>query len=145
MNNPVSLRAVTEDDLPIFFANQLDPDSIRMADFPPRERDVYMAHWARVLKDENNITQTILFNGQVAGNLMSWEQDGQRYVGYWLGKEFWGQGIATTALTAFLKIVTTRPLVADVAKHNIASRRVLEKCGFTVYEEEDAVYLLKLI
>src|SRR5690349_1004544 len=113
MNNPVSLRAVTEDDLPILFAHQLDPDATRMADFPSRDNEAFMAHWARVLKDENNITQTILFKGQVAGNIVSWEQDGQRYVGYWLGKEFWGQGIATKALVELLKQVKSRPLYAD--------------------------------
>ena len=61
---------------------------------------------------------------------------GEREVGYWLGKEFWGKGIATKALAEFLKIIETRPLYAHVAKHNIGSRRILEKCGFTVIGED---------
>jgi RimJ/RimL family protein N-acetyltransferase len=35
----------------------------------------------------------------------------------------------------FLAIEKERPLHAHVAKHNPASRRVLEKCGFTVVRE----------
>jgi RimJ/RimL family protein N-acetyltransferase len=59
-----------------------------------------------------------------------------REVGYWLGREFWGKGIATRALVEFLKVVAERPLYARVAKHNIASFRVLEKCGFKLQREE---------
>jgi hypothetical protein len=63
---------------------------------------------------------------------VSWNNTDGREVGYWLGREFWGQGIATQALALFLEEEPTRPLVAHVAKHNIGSRRVLEKCGFVV-------------
>ena len=55
---------------------------------------------------------------------------GKREVGYWIAKQFWGQGIATSALHSFLQIENERPLYARVAAHNIGSRRVLEKCGF---------------
>jgi RimJ/RimL family protein N-acetyltransferase len=61
---------------------------------------------------------------------------GEREVGYWIGKEYWGRGIATRALEEFLKQIETRPLYAHVAKHNTASRRVLEKCGFHVSGED---------
>lgn len=68
----------------------------------------------------------------VAGNIGSWVQDGKREVGYWLGQAFWGRGIATATLAAFLHLVTERPLYAWVAAHNSASLRVLKKCGFHV-------------
>lgn len=127
----VVLRDVTEDDLPILFEQQLDPDANRMAAFPPRDRDAFLAHWNRILSDAALIKKTILFEGQVAGNIGSFERDGQSLVGYWIGKQYWGKGIATRALAAFLDHVQTRPLYAHVAKHNVASIRVLEKCGFT--------------
>jgi RimJ/RimL family protein N-acetyltransferase len=78
----------------------------------------------------------VLFGGQVAGNVVSFEQDGQREVGYWIGRRFWGMGVATAALSAFLDLVETRPLYACVAKHNVASIRVLEKCGFEISGED---------
>lgn len=136
MSNEIIIRNVTEADLPIFFEQQLNPEATAMADFPPRDRESFMAHWAKIMADESVILKTILFNSQVAGNIVCWEQFGEREVGYWLGKEFWGKGIATKALSEFLNQVKTRPLVAHVAKHNVASRRVLEKCGFMFVGED---------
>lgn len=49
-----------------------------------------------------------------------------------MGREFWGRGLATAALAQFLQIQTTRPLYARAAKDNVASIRVLQKCGFTI-------------
>jgi RimJ/RimL family protein N-acetyltransferase len=55
---------------------------------------------------------------------------GEPEVSYWIGREFWGMGVASKALSLFLSFVDTRPLSARVAKDNLASLRVLEKCGF---------------
>ena len=131
MNSPaVSLRPVTQPDLAIFFDHQRDPESVAMAAFPTRELQAHMAHWARIMADDSNILRTILSDGEVAGNVVSWNASAGREVGYWLGRGFWGKGIATRALTLFLDEEHARPLFAHVAKHNGASRRVLEKCGF---------------
>lgn len=130
------LRDVTETDVPIFFEHQRDPDASRMAAFPARDRDSFASHWAKILRDESVTTKTVVFDGHVAGNVVSWEKLGKPHVGYWIGKEYWGKGIATKALTEFLDHVKARPLYARVAKHNVASIRVLEKCGFTICGED---------
>jgi len=132
----VSLRNVTEADLPIFFEQQLEPEATRMAAFPARDRETFMEHWARILGNETIAKQTIVVDGQVAGNIVSFQQFGEPQVGYWLGKAYWGKGIATQALSLFLAQVKRRPLYAHVAKHNIASIRVLEKCGFKICGED---------
>ena len=95
-----------------------------------------MSHWKKIIKDESIHIKTILFDGEVAGNIVCFEQLGEREVGYWLGKEYWGRGIATRALEEFLREIKTRPLYAHVAKHNIGSKRVLEKCGFHIAGED---------
>jgi RimJ/RimL family protein N-acetyltransferase len=136
MPNTILLRNVIVSDLPIFFEQQFDPVANQMAAFPARDREAFMAHWIKILADETNILKTILFDGEVAGNIVSWEQSGEQEVGYWLGREYWGKGIATRALLLFLEQVTIRPLHAYVAKHNLASIRVLEKCGFTITGED---------
>ncbi len=135
----VMLRDVTESDLPMFFDHQLDPDATRMAAFPARDWAAFSAHWTKILADETIAKQTILHDGQVAGNIVSWGQAAEREVGYWIGREHWGRGVATQALTAFLNHEKTRPLNAHVAKHNVASIRVLQKCGFGLIREEQAV------
>ena len=144
MTNEVQLRNVIESDLPILFEQQLDPDATAMAAFPSRDRDAFMAHWTKIMADESNILKTIVCDGQVAGNIVGWEDSGKWEVGYWIGKEYWGKGIATRALALFLDLVKTRPLYAHVVRHNIGSRRVLEKCGFKVIGEEPEEFILKL-
>ncbi|MGK2860095.1 MAG: GNAT family N-acetyltransferase [Thermoanaerobaculia bacterium] len=135
MTDEVLLRDVVEDDLPVFFEQQRDPAANEMAAFPARERAAFMEHWARIAGDATAGTKTVVFRGNVAGNVVSWVLEGERSVGYWLGREFWGQGIATRALAQFLQLEPARPLYARVAKSHIASLRVLEKCGFTICGE----------
>jgi putative PIN family toxin of toxin-antitoxin system len=135
----VLLRDVTQDDLAIFFEQQLDPDANYMAAFTakePADRQAFMAHWTRILGDKTITKKTILFDGQVAGHVVSFEQFGTPEVSYWIGREFWGKGIATRALSELLGHVKVRPLYARAAKDNIASLRVLQKCGFTISGED---------
>ena len=138
MNEPVTLREVEEADLPVFFAHQQDPVACEMAAFPPRDRDAFMIHWKRILADESPITRTILLGDRVAGNLVCYEQEGRRLIGYWLGREFWGKGVASRSLSAFVSMISGRPLYAYVATGNVASIRVLENCGFEVYGDDSS-------
>lgn len=131
----VTLRDVIDSDLPVFFEHQADPDANRMAAFPPRDKDAFYAHWGKIRDNKSAITQTIVWDGNVAGNIGSWEQSGERNVGYWIGKQYWGKGIASAALSQFLNHVSFRPLKAHVTKSNVASIRVLQKCGFIVSNE----------
>jgi RimJ/RimL family protein N-acetyltransferase len=125
------LREVVEADLPVFYEYERDPVASAMAAFPSRNRDAFMAHWARTLANDSALTWTIVCDGEAAGNIGCWEADGRRHVGYWIGRAFWGRGLATEALAEVVDIVDARPLQAEVVTTNIASIRVLEKCGFT--------------
>lgn len=141
----VRIRPVEDADLDVFFEHQRDGESVRLAGVPAREREAFDVHWARIRADADTVLRTIEADGQIAGNLLSWKHEGERLVGYWLGRELWGRGIASQALELFLEELAERPLHATVEPHNLASRRVLEKCGF-VYEgpAEDGLLLLRL-
>jgi RimJ/RimL family protein N-acetyltransferase len=130
IGNVVELRDIVDSDLDFFFEHQLDPEASRLTGFAPRDKAEFDAHWAKVLADEDNINQTIVAGGKVAGNIACFIQSGEREVGFWLGREYWGKGIGTRALSEFLLRVPERPIFANVAKRNQASVRVLEKCGF---------------
>ena len=135
----VRLRSVDPNDLAVFFEHQCDAEANRMAAFPARDRVAFDAHWERnILGNPDAITQTILVDGDVAGHIGSWQLDGARYVGYWIGQEYWGHGVATQALRAFVERIVERPLYAHVVKHNVGSIRVLEKCGFQSAAETEA-------
>jgi RimJ/RimL family protein N-acetyltransferase len=128
------LREVVEGDLPILYEYECDPEAAAMAAFPSRDRDAFMAHWAKTLANDSALTMTIVADGEVAGNIGCWEADGQRFVGYWIGRDFWGRGLATRALAELVGMVETRPLYAHVVTSNVASIRVLEKNGFVEVE-----------
>jgi RimJ/RimL family protein N-acetyltransferase len=136
MEGDVQIREVHESDLPVFYEDQADPDASRMAAVATRDEEAFAAHWAKILADDTTIVRTILFDGAVAGNVVSFERDGLREVGYWIGRDHWGKGIATRALDAFLDEDTTRPIYARVASDNFGSVRVLEKCGFETLRRE---------
>ncbi len=128
----ISLRPVEPDDLPVFFADQADAGAAALVGLPSRDREAFDAHWERILADPTGLIRTIVTeDGEVAGNILSFLRGETREIGYWLGRSFWGRGIATQAVTEFLSIETRRPLHAGVAPHNTGSLRVLEKCGFT--------------
>ena len=126
----ILLREVVDEDLPLFFEHQNDPEASRIAAFPIRDRDAFAAPWARIRPDETVVTRTILRDGAVVGYVGSFTRSGERLLAYWIGRDWWGRGIATQALTSFLEHDRTRPLRARVVPHNVASIRVLEKCGF---------------
>lgn len=139
IESSLHLRDVQAEDLEVFFQQQLDPDANYMAAFTPKDpgdHDAFSARWTRILGDKTILIKTILCDGQVAGSVLSYSWSGDPEVSYWLGKEFWGKGIATWALAGFLEFEKSRPIYARVAKDNLASLRVLQKCGFEITGED---------
>ena len=135
----ILLRDIRGEDIVHFFEQQLDPVARHMAAFTPADStdwEAYATRWDKIRADASVTARTIEVDGQVAGNIVSFEYLGRREVGYWLGRAFWGRGIATAALQLFLELVPERPLFAGVVKDNEASRRVLEKCGFVITSEK---------
>lgn len=141
MTGDFLLRDVVDDDLPIFFEQQSDRAAIHMVAFAtsePPQRAAFTAKWNKLRRDDTTTVKTILVDGKVVGNVLSFiaPWSGKREVGYWIGREYWGRGIATRALTEFLADEEpTRPIFAGLAKDNVGSLRVLQKCGFTVIGE----------
>ncbi len=127
----VRLRDVEGPDLEVFLEQQLDPEAARLANFPSRDRERFMAHWTtRVLGDPTVLVQTVTVDGRPAGHVVAWWDRDRRFVGYWLGRPFWGRGVGTRALRLFLQRERVRPLYADPSAANTASVRLLERCGF---------------
>lgn len=135
----VRLRPVELSDLPTFFRYESDEVARQMAAFTrekPGDEAAFLAHWNKVLRDGRALTRTIVSDMEVLGYVSVFDLLGQRSVAYWIGREYWGRGTATGALQQFLKEVDERPLYARVAKDNVASVRVLEKCGFVLRGQE---------
>jgi RimJ/RimL family protein N-acetyltransferase len=139
----VSLREVVPEDIAEFYEFQADPVANEMAVFPARDRPTHDAHWAKILADPGNVTRAIVDvdadadadADAVVGNIASFVIDGERLVGYWVGRDYWGRGVASHALQLFVSDVEPRrPLLAHVVEQNLGSIRVLEKAGFTAID-----------
>ena len=131
----VTIREVEPADLDVFYRNQLDSEANRMAAFvgkEPRDRPAFDAHWEKILNSAENTTRTIMADGEVAGHIACYPDEGHLEVTYWIGREFWGNGVATQALRSMLDLVEERPIFGRAAADNIGSIRVLQKCGFKI-------------
>jgi RimJ/RimL family protein N-acetyltransferase len=134
-----ALREVRDEDLEVLFEQWADPVAAGMAAFTAPDHmdwDAFERRWSRLRADETVINRAILIDSEVAGTIGSWGNPDEREVTYWIGRSYWGKGIASGALNAFLTVDPSRPLHARVASDNAASRRVLEKCGFRIVATE---------
>ena len=138
-SNPIRLRRVDGADLSIFFEQQLDLEANQMAAFTakdPTDRAAFDERWTKILADENLKIRTIVLEDAVAGHILVHRWFGKPEISYWLGKQYWGQGLASQALVDFLDLVEERPLFARAAHDNAGSIRVLQKNGFAQVGEE---------
>ncbi|MET7873271.1 GNAT family N-acetyltransferase [Streptomyces cyaneofuscatus] len=140
----VVLRPMEDGDLALFFAWTSDPAATRVAAFTfedPTDRAAFDAHWARIRAGSGGaVMRTVVADDVVVGHVGTYgevgdrqvTEVGDRQVTYWMDRAYWGRGLATAALRAFLRETPTRPLHARAAADNLGSLRVLEKSGFVV-------------
>lgn len=130
----IQLRPIEVADLPTLYTFLCDPDGIAMAGVEPRDPDDFAAHMAKVIADPKLVALAILADGVFVGQISLFQADGLDSVGYWIGKAFWGRGIASRALEMLLERIPTRPLHATAVRANAASLRVLTRNGFRIVE-----------
>ena len=88
------------------------------------------------------IGMMILFESEVSGNLR---------LGYMLNESAWGKGFASELVSGFVNWCRRNDIhsiTGGVERSNIASRRVLEKCGFLpepkTHEKDEQLFTLEL-
>lgn len=89
--------------------------------------------WIGQPKQPDRRAYAVDVKGVVTGCVSYWPDEQGVEVGYWVGRPFWGNGLATRALQQMLALPTfpSHQLVtAQVMVANVGSQRVLEKCGF---------------
>lgn len=135
-----TLRAFTEEDIEAVVPLLNDAEVARYLSskipFPYTQED---ARWWVSTGSKEGINKAIEVDGNFAGVIGAapgaFEYERSAEVGYWLGKEYWGCGIATSALGQLTHLVFSTTdivrLYAPVFAPNVASARVLEKCGYS--------------
>ena len=92
----------------------------------------------RAINDQPIKNFCIDIDGSAAGGIgIRLGEDVHRHVaglGYWLAEEFWGHGVMTEAVSAFVNYCfpkfSLNRIFAEAYANNAASARVLEKAGF---------------
>lgn len=93
---------------------------------------------AFITKNTTAFSRTIDVDGNAVGGIgihfMSDVYAKNAEIGYWLGENYWGKGIVSTAVVAMVnytfKNYDINRVFAGIYHPNTASMRVLEKCGF---------------
>ncbi len=106
----------------------------------PNPYTIEMArNWIQYVRDNEAGTRFVIANNKEAiGEIgIVIQPDVHRYsgeIGFWIGESYWGKGLMTQALDwmvdhCFQELGLKR-IFADVVEYNIASQKVLQKCGF---------------
>ena len=137
MSGEVELRDVVDADLDRFFAHQCDAEAAYMLGFrrgDPTDRAAFDAHWKKTRSEPSNVILTVLHDGHVAGHVCTFHREGNREIGYWIGKPWWGRGFATEATHTLMEhcfdACGFRRLTCGHFVDNPASARVIAKLGF---------------
>ena len=103
--------------------------------FPYSDED---ADWWISTGSKNDIIRAITVEEQLVGcvgsEMGTYDESKTAEIGYWIGEPFWGAGYATQAVKALTNMVFSETeivrIYAPVFSPNLASMRVLEKCGY---------------
>ena len=129
----IELRPTVVEDLDTLFLFQMDKVGGYLAAFMPEDptdKTAYINKYTKLLSDPTVNNQTIILDNTIVGSIAKFVMHGDTEITYWIDKQFWGQGIATHALTLFLAIEKNRPIFGRVAFDNLGSQKVLENCHF---------------
>jgi len=142
------LRNFTEDDAGLLYELNLDPEVIRYTHDPIADAE----HAKKILRDVILPQYVLYHHGRWAVHLKSdlefigWcglkylSETNEVDLGYRFRKKFWGKGYATEGGLACIAYgfnqLNLRRIVARALPGNLASVRVLEKCGMKYLQEE---------
>jgi len=135
----ITLRPLRAEDADAVFRMMADPASREQAAFvhtDAHDRGAFDAWWRRLVDNPRVRDRAIVSTleggeGELAGTIAAFDIEGDREVSFWVTTAVRGRGIAHAALTLLLAEEGERPLHARAAADNVASRRVLERTGFT--------------
>ena len=90
--------------------------------------------WYKTLHQKELSLSIYLDNSLIGGIGLTQDEDKLYEFGYWLGRDYWGQGYATEAGKGLLHYAAQKlsspKIKASYMKENVASANVLKKLGF---------------
>jgi ribosomal-protein-alanine N-acetyltransferase len=139
------LRELTHEDAAAIMAIYGSPEALRYLNIEPvdtSEKAVGMIDWFKEnFRNRVGIQWAIILkdNDQLIGScgIYGWDQENRKLdIGYQIEPSYWSKGYATEATHAMLRWsfdhLNVHRIQADCTDGNIASEKVLLKCGFKV-------------
>ena len=148
MKNKVAIRKFKISDLDRLmelFPNQKITNAIgiTLSQNPPKITRTFEEKWLQKTIREykknkpSNLNLVITLDEEFVGTIGTHKVDYENEsveIGYWIGENYWGKGIATKALKLFIKEVNKqfkpKRIVGYAFTFNTTSKKVMEKCGF---------------
>jgi len=110
-----------------------DWDVVGMLRFPPWPYTRSDAV-AFISSEMSNDSLAIVYQGSVIGSIGISALSGRDSIGYWIGRDFWGRGLATEACGAviadYFETGSGDVLYSSLLAENTASLRLQKKLGF---------------
>ena len=137
------LRRASMDDAATMHVIMSDPRAMRYWSTPPHadlgETEKWMASMVEAHPaDSDDFIVTL--DGKLIGKLGAWKLP---EVGFLIDPAHWGHGYATEAMAAFIdrrRSLASTELNADVDPRNLASIKLLERCGFEETHREKGTW-----
>ena len=110
-----------------------DPRAMRYWSTPPHADYGETERWMASMVDVDPAASDdfiVTLDGTLIGKLGAWKLP---EVGFLIDPVYWGKGYAFEAMTAFVdrrRLLGSTELLADVDPRNLASLKLLERCGF---------------
>ncbi|WP_404285354.1 GNAT family N-acetyltransferase [Glutamicibacter arilaitensis] len=135
----VSLGRYRASDFAAVHEYATDPMVYRYAEWGPNSVEQTRQYLSEAsMQNSEALTLAVLVENQVIGGAAVWTTNADHRcgeLGYSLNQKFWGRGYATLATRMLLDLgfsyLNLHRITATCAPENSASRRVLEKTGFS--------------
>lgn len=113
-NKEITLKQTQKSDLDLSFQFQLDKEANYLAAFiskDPADKVAYFEKYKKNLNDPTINIQTVWIDETIVGSIAKFEMEDDTEITYWIDRNFWGNGIAISALKNFLAVGKTRPKI----------------------------------
>ncbi|MFI8566133.1 GNAT family N-acetyltransferase [Rhodococcus sp. NPDC078407] len=141
----ILLRPAVLSDGHFLFSMASDPEIVQwVGDGKPWSKGKFDSRFSRTLNAKDTSTPDVPRwfigteeDGHAVGLLSLIRRSDHTEIGYWVHPSRWGRGYAGELITLAGDHTDGFPMVAQVDRANVASRRVLERAGFTLVDVGD--------
>ncbi|MEG3005823.1 MAG: GNAT family N-acetyltransferase [Oscillospiraceae bacterium] len=136
------IREIVDEDLLDFYEIYSNPNVTTSSGFYPIGTYSQGSDYINLFKGTSNFGVILKSENKLIG-VIGYENDDEIIISYLLNQSYWGNGYATEALNLllqYMKKLGYNHILADCFIDNLASEKVLKKCGFQYLNNYNRIY-----